>query len=170
MKPFSHLVLAGLFVLAAGPLAAQTTDDAARGRTDLALGKPVVGAPICKPGEEASKAVNGKIASKTQDKFCTLQRPGWLRVDLQRPTVVSGFTIKHAGAGGEPASMNTRAFKLRVSLDGKTWKTVVTEDRNTASVTHHRIATQQVRYVELDVSEPTQTDDPATRIYELEVW
>jgi hypothetical protein len=27
-----------------------------------------------------------------------------------------------------------------------------------------------VRYVELDVSEPTQTDDPATRIYELEVW
>lgn len=170
MKPFPQLVLAGLLVLAAGTLAAQTINDAGQGRVDLALGKPVVGAPICKPGEEASKAVNGKVASKTQDKFCTLQRPGWLRVDLERPTAVSGFTIKHAGAGDEPVSMNTRAFKLRVSLDGKTWKTVVTEHDNTASVTHHPIATQQVRYVELDVSEPTQTDDPATRIYELEVW
>jgi hypothetical protein len=138
--------------------------------TDLALGKKVTGSPICKPGEEAEKAVNGKLASKTQDKFCTKQVPSWLRIDLGQVAQVSGFTIKHAGAGDEPVDMNTRAFTVRVSADGQDWKQVVDVAANTASVTEHRITPVQARYVELDVTKPTQTEDPATRIYEVEVW
>ncbi|WP_250628347.1 discoidin domain-containing protein [Pinirhizobacter soli] len=167
MTRLSNLMFGGFFLLVAGTLAAQT---AATPHVNLALGKPVTGSPICKPGEEASKAVNGKVASKTQDKFCTLQTPSWLRIDLQQVSPITGFTIKHAGAGDEPVSMNTRAFTLRVSPDGKTWKTVVDESGNTASITEHRIAPERARYVELDVTKPTQTDDPATRIYEVEVW
>jgi hypothetical protein len=139
-------------------------------RVDLALGKAVTGSPICKPGEEAVKAVNGKLASKTQDKFCTKNVPSWLRIDLGKVSKVSGFTIRHAGAGGEPMEMNTRAFTVRVSTDGTGWKSVVDVTANTASVTEHRITPVQARYVELDVTKPTQTDDPATRIYEVEVW
>lgn len=166
MMRLSNLIPGGVLLLVASfALAAQTAP-----RVDLALGKPVTGSPICKPGEEASKAVNGKVASKTQDKFCTLQTPSWLRIDLQQVSQISGFTIKHAGAGDEPLSMNTRDFKLRVSPDGKTWKTVVAASGNTASITEHRIAPETARYVELDVTKPTQTDDPATRIYEVEVW
>ncbi|KJV34836.1 discoidin domain-containing protein [Luteibacter yeojuensis] len=137
---------------------------------DLALGKRATGSPICKPGEEAEKAVNGKLASKTQDKFCTRQVPSWLRIDLGQASRVSGFTIRHAGAGDEPADMNTRAFTVRVSVDGNDWTKVVDVPANTASVTEHPISPVQARYVELDVSKPTQTDDPATRIYEVEVW
>lgn len=161
MKAFACLVVAGLLGL---PMASHAA------HVDLALGKSVTGSPICKPGEEAVKAVNGKLASKTQDKFCTKEVPGWLRIDLGKVEQVSGFTIKHAGAGDEPAEMNTRAFTVRVSADGKDWKPVVDVTANTASVTEHRIAPVQARYVELDVTRPTQTDDPATRIYEVEVW
>ncbi|HEY4145829.1 discoidin domain-containing protein [Pinirhizobacter sp.] len=168
MTRLSTLLFGGFCLLsAAGALAVEAQDAS---RVNLALGKPVTGSPICKPGEEASKAVNGKVESKTQDKFCTLQTPGWLRIDLGQVRRISGFTIKHAGAGNEPVAMNTRAFRLRVSPDGKTWKTVVDESSNTASITEHRIAPEQARYVELDVTKPTQTDDPAMRIYEVEVW
>lgn len=161
MKVFACLVVAGLLGM---PLASPAA------RVDLALGKAVTGSPICKPGEEAVKAVNGKLASKTQDKFCTKDVPSWLRIDLGKVSEVSGFTIKHAGAGDEPTEMNTRAFSIRVSPDGTNWTSVVDVTANTASVTEHRITPVQARYVELDVTKPTQTDDPATRIYEVEVW
>lgn len=161
MKAFVCLVVAGLLGM---PMASHA------GRVDLALGKAVTGSAICKPGEEAVKAVNGKLASKTQDKFCSKDVPSWLRIDLGKVSQVSGFTIKHAGAGDEPAAMNTRAFTVRVSPDGKDWTSVVDVTANTASVTEHRITPVQARYVELDVTKPTQTDDPATRIYEVEVW
>lgn len=161
MKTFACLVVAAL-------LGMSMTSHAAH--VDLALGKAVTGSPICKPGEEAVKAVNGKLASKTQDKFCTKEVPSWLRIDLGRVEQVSGFTIRHAGAGDEPDEMNTRAFTVRVSQDGQDWTSVVDVTANTASVTEHRITPMQARYVEIDVTKPTQTDDPATRIYEVEVW
>jgi F5/8 type C domain-containing protein len=168
---FSRLTFRGFCLLAMiGSFTAQAAGAGNEARTNLALGKPATGSPICKPGEEAGKAVNGKVASKTQDKFCTLQTPSWLRIDLQQVSTITGFTIKHAGAGDESLSMNTRAFKLRLSSDGSTWTTVVDETGNTQSITEHRIAPTRARYVELDVSQPTQTDDKATRIYEVEVW
>lgn len=140
-------------------------------RTNLALDRPTTGSAICKPGEEASKAVNGLLASKTHDKFCSLQRPAWLRVDLQAERELHGFTVKHAQAGDEPASMNTRAFALSVSRDGANWRRVVEVSDNLAGVSEHPIAPLRARYVRLDISQPAQDPaDPATRIYELEVW
>ncbi|MGO1070037.1 discoidin domain-containing protein [Lysobacter sp. CA199] len=140
-------------------------------RTNLALHRPITGSAICKPGEEASKAVNGLLASKTHDKFCSLQRPAWLRIDLQSERTLHGFTLKHAQAGGEAAAMNTRAFALSVSRDGVSWRQVAKVDDNVEGVSVHRIAATRARYVRLDVSQPAQdAADPATRIYELEAW
>lgn len=140
-------------------------------RVNLALKRPTTGSAICKPGEEAEKAVNGLLASKTHDKFCSLERPAWLQVDLQSLRTLHGFTVKHAQAGAEPASMNTRAFALSVSPDGARWRQVVKIDDNVEGVSTHRIAPVQARYVRLEVSQPAQDPaDPATRIYELEVW
>ncbi|MGC1547495.1 MAG: discoidin domain-containing protein [Rhodanobacter sp.] len=137
---------------------------------NLALHRPTTGSPICKPGEEAEKAVDGLVASKTQNKFCSLQSPSWLQIDLQEVRAIHGFTVKHAGAGDEPLWMNTRAFAISVSRDGQQWEEIVSVRDNTASVTRHPIPAVQARYVKLVVTKPTQTDDPATRIYELEVW
>ncbi|WP_408950919.1 discoidin domain-containing protein [Lysobacter sp. Hz 25] len=140
-------------------------------RANLALHRPATGSAICKPGEEAEKAVNGLLASKTHDKFCSLQRPAWLRIDLQAERVLRGFTVKHAQAGGEAAAMNTRAFALSVSSDGASWRQVAKVDDNVDGVSVHRIAPTRARYVRLDVSQPAQDPaDPATRIYEVEAW
>jgi len=140
-------------------------------RANLALHRPATGSAICKPGEEAEKAVNGLLASKTHDKFCSLQRPAWLRIDLQAERELRGFTVKHAQAGGEAAAMNTRAFALSVSSDGASWRQVAKVDDNVDGVSVHRIAPTRARYVRLDVSQPAQDPaDPATRIYEVEAW
>lgn len=137
---------------------------------NFALHRAATGSPICKPGEEAEKAVNGLVASWTHDKFCSLQSPAWLQVDLGQERNVRRFIVRHAGAAGEAASMNTRAFRISTSRDGRTWDMVVDVRDNTRDVSEHDIAPRAARYVRLDVSAPTQRpDDPATRIYELEV-
>ncbi|QWP76827.1 discoidin domain-containing protein [Lysobacter sp. K5869] len=137
---------------------------------NFSLHRPVTGSPICKPGEEAIKAVDGRLSSKTEHKFCTLEKPAWLQVDLQARRQVREFVVKHAGAGGEAAAMNTRAYALSLSEDGKRWRRVVSVRDNRDSVRTHAIAPTWARYVRLDVSEPAQDPaDPATRIYELEV-
>ncbi|ALN64299.1 F5/8 type C domain protein [Lysobacter antibioticus] len=161
--------IALLWLAAALPTAMVCAGEPAR--TNLALHRPATGSAICKPGEEAQKAVNGLLASKTHDKFCSLQRPAWLRVDLQAERELRGFTVKHAQAGGEAAAMNTRAFALSVSGDGATWRQVVKVDDNVDGVSVHRIAPTRARYVRLDIAQPAQDPaDPATRIYELEAW
>lgn len=138
--------------------------------THLALGRPATGAAICKPGEEVDKAFNGRNTSWTHDKFCTLERPGWLQVDLGVPQTVHRFTVRHAGAAGEDAAMNTRAFRIATSLDGRAWTLAADVRGNTDSVSVHDIGPRMARYVRMDVTVPSQRpDDPATRIYELEV-
>lgn len=151
-------------------VAAVTLCAPAAAAENFALGRPAAGSPICKPGEEAGKAFDGRLSSKTEHKYCTLQRPAWLQVDLQQRRQVREFVLKHAGAGGEPAAMNTRAYALSLSDDGVHWRTVVRVGGNRDSVRRHAIAPAWARYVRLEVSEPAQDPaDPATRIYELEV-
>lgn len=162
-------VVAWLLFAASGPVAPAAAGEPAP--ANLALHRPATGSAICKPGEEAEKAVNGLLASKTHDKFCSLQRPAWLRIDLQAQRELRGFTVKHAQAGGEAAAMNTRAFALSVSDDGARWRQVAKVDDNLDGVSVHRIAPTRARYLRLDVSQPAQDPaDPATRIYELEAW
>jgi hypothetical protein len=137
---------------------------------NLALNRTATGSPICKAGEEAQKAVNGRNESWTHDKFCTLERPAWLQVDLGQARTVRSFTVRHAGAAGEDRAMNTRAFRISTSLDGAAWETAATVSDNTQNITVHGIAPRQARYVRMDVTGPSQKpEDPATRIYELEV-
>ncbi|QQP95656.1 discoidin domain-containing protein [Lysobacter enzymogenes] len=137
---------------------------------NFALHRPTTGSPICKPGEEAVKAVDGRLSSKTEHKFCTLQRPAWLQVDLQARRQVREIVLKHAGAGGEPAAMNTRAYTVSLSEDGKRWRQVVAVRDNRDDVRTHAIAPAWARYVRLEVSQPAQDPaDPATRLYEIEV-
>ncbi|MBN7136100.1 hypothetical protein A7A76_15245 [Lysobacter enzymogenes] len=151
-------------------LAALLVASSATAAENFALHRPVTGSPICKPGEEAIKAVDGRLSSKTEHKFCTLEKPAWLQIDLQARRRVRELVVKHAGAGGEAAAMNTRAYTLSLSEDGRQWRQAVSVRDNRDSVRRHAIAPTWARYVRLQVSEPAQDPaDPATRIYEVEV-
>lgn len=137
---------------------------------NLALNKPATGSTSCNSAEGPAKAVNGSVSGGNSDKFCSLVSSKWLRVDLGASRSIGKFTVRHAGAGGESANYNTRAFQIQTSGDGSTWTTRVTVTGNTANVTTHPITPVTARYVRLVVTTPTQTGDPAARIYEFEAY
>lgn len=139
------------------------------GNINLALNKPATGSSACNSSETPAKAVNGSVSGGTTDKFCSLTAPSWLQVDLGSAQTVSSFVVKHAGAGGESSTWNTRAFTIQTSSNGTTWSTPVTVTNNTVDSSAHSISATSARYIKLNVTTPTQTTDPATRIYEFEV-
>ncbi|NOK07855.1 PKD domain-containing protein [Corallococcus exercitus] len=139
------------------------------GYVNLALNKPATGSTACNSSETPAKAVNGSVSGGTTDKFCSLASGAWLQVDLGSAQTVSSFVVKHAGAGGESSTWNTRAFTIQTSSNGTSWSTPVTVTNNTASTSTHAISATSARYLKLNVTTASQNGDPATRIYEFEV-
>ncbi|GAA1240700.1 hypothetical protein GCM10009665_34400 [Kitasatospora nipponensis] len=137
---------------------------------NLALGRTATGSTPCNAAEGPAKAVNGSVTGGTSDKFCTLAASKYLQVDLGAVHRVSGFTVRHAGAGGENPAWDTRAFTIQLSTDGTTWSTPVKVTANTADVSTHAITAGSARYARLNITTPTQNGDPAARIYEFEVY
>ena len=139
------------------------------GNVNLALNKPATGSSACNSNEGPAKAVNGSTSGGNTDKFCSLASSAWLQVDLGSAQTVSSFVVKHAGAGGESTSWNTKAFTIQTSTNATSWSTPVTVTANTASTSTHSISATSARYIKLNIGTPTQNGDPATRIYEFEV-
>lgn len=137
---------------------------------NLALNKPATSDSACNANETAAKAVNGSVSGGNSDKWCSLGGSKWMQVDLGASSSVGRFVVKHAAAGGEPATFNTRDFNIQVSTNGTTWTNAVTVTGNTAGTTTHDIAATQARYVRLNVTAPTSSTDTAARIYEFEVY
>ncbi|HEU4422335.1 MAG TPA: GH92 family glycosyl hydrolase [Pilimelia sp.] len=139
--------------------------------TNLALNKPATGSTACNSNEAPPKAVNGSVSGGNSDKFCSLVTGAFLQVDLGASMSVRSFTVRHAGAGGESTTWNTRDFDIQVSTNGSTWTTVVQARANTASVSNHALGSAATaRYVRLNIITPTQNTNTATRIYEFEVY
>ncbi|MDU0288355.1 family 43 glycosylhydrolase, partial [Saccharothrix longispora] len=138
--------------------------------TGLALGRPATGTPSCSPSEGPEKAVNGSVGGGNADKFCSSVAGARLQVDLGAVRAVGRFEVDHAQAGGEQAAYNTRAFRISVSDDGVRWTPVVDVADNTAATTVHPVTGVSGRHVRLDVAVPTQTAEPAARVYELRAY
>jgi subtilisin family serine protease len=138
--------------------------------TNVALGKPATGSAPCAVSEGPEKAVNGSVSGGNADKWCSLEAAKILQVDLGATFALSQFVVRHAAAGGEDATWNTRDFDIQVSSNGTTWTTVVNVAGNTAGVTTHPVAPTSARFVRLNVTAATQAGDGAARIYELEAY
>jgi hypothetical protein len=140
---------------------------------NLALNKPASGSTPCVSSEAPPKAVNGSVSGGNSDKFCTkVSGTRQLTVDLGSSQPVTRFVVKHAQAGGEAASMNTRAYRIdtRTTSNGA-WSTAATVSNNTAAVTTTNVATRNARYVRLTITRSEQGSAAgAARIYELEVY
>ncbi|MFK8910382.1 GH92 family glycosyl hydrolase [Streptomyces sp. YS-3] len=140
------------------------------GRGNLALGQPATGSASCNAAETPDKAVNGSVGGGTGDKWCSLAAGTKnLQVDLGSSHPLDSVVIRHAGAGGESAALDTRDFDLSVSADAATWTTVAQVRGNSADATTNPV-TASARYVRLSVLTPTQSADQAARIYEMEVY
>jgi hypothetical protein len=158
----TKVAVVALSLLAGSPVAIAA-------ETNLALNRPATGSAACVSTEGPEKAVNGSVTGGNSDKWCSTASSRYLQVDLGVPASITGFTVRHAGAGGESTTYNTKAFAVQLSTDGTTWTTAVSVTNNTASTTTHPITATNARYAKLVVTTPTQTSDPAARIYEFEV-
>ncbi|GIF51478.1 N-acetyl-beta-hexosaminidase [Asanoa ferruginea] len=137
---------------------------------NLALNKPATADSQCAANEGPEKAVNGTTSGGNADKWCSVGATKWWRVDLGANASVGRVVVRHAGAGGESASLNTRDFDLLASTDGVTWSTVAQVRGNTANVTTSTFGPVGARYLRLNVLAPTSTADQAARIYEFEAY
>ena len=137
--------------------------------TNLALNRPATGSASCNANESPAKAVNGSVSGGNTDKFCSTATTKYLQVDLGTARALRSVTVRHAGAGGESASWNTRDFDVQVSSDGVRWTTVSQVRGNTANVSSHTF-TATARYVKINILAAEQGSGGATRIYEFEVY
>lgn len=139
------------------------------GPTNVALNKPTTADSSCNANEGPAKAVNGSVSGGTTDKWCSLGATKFWQVDIGSSVAVQTVTVRHAAAGGESATWNTRDFDILISTNGTTFTTVAQVRGNTAAVTNHTISAT-ARFVRLNILVPTQTTDNAARIYEVEVF
>lgn len=134
--------------------------------TNLALDKNATASSVCAPTEGPENAVDGS----TWTKWCANGiGPHTLTVDLGSTNLVSEIVIKHAEEGGEPVGSNTAAYRVLISDDGENFEELVKVTGNESGITKDQVPVTKGQYVRLIVDEPTQGDDNAARIYELEV-
>lgn len=93
-----------------------------------------------------------------------------LTVDLGQTKTIKRWAVRHAEAGGEPASLNTRDFALQVSTDGVNFTNADSVSGNTGAVTERSITGATGRYFRLNITTPSQNGDLHANIYEFELY
>lgn len=92
----------------------------------------------------------------------------WLGFDFGGTRVVNRCVIRHAGGHGLDADLNTRAFSVRASDDGNSWKTVAAFKGNTRNVTDVEITPVSARYVKIVIDQAGR--DGIARISDVEIY
>lgn len=126
---------------------------------------------------EASSFVNDDEAPEfavdgnKETKWAAIGNPPHdITIDLGDVKTVSEVHIAHAEAGGEGPDMNTKAYTIEVSEDGKEFTQVAKTINNKEAESTETFAAVPARYVKLIIDKPTQGSDSAARIYEVEVY
>ena len=146
---------------------------------NLALNKSVTVSGQINDSESGSHMLDGK----TNTKWCAgpANNGGsttyWAVVDLGEEKDISRWVVKHAQAGGESSTMNTRDFKLQYTTeenpDGANdaqWTDADVVEGNTASVTDRNLEQPiRSRYIRLLVTKAEQNAS-TLRICELELY
>ncbi len=128
--------------------------------------------------ENASKAIDGDPTTKwVSDDDQVAEKS--MTIDLGSVRTITGFTVRHAGSGGEDPARNTRDFKFLTSTDNSTFTEVHRHRANTADVSQHVIGSSvEARYVKfvsthatniIDATDPN-VPNGTVRIYEIEVF
>ncbi len=161
VKPCSDLLRIGM--------EASSEGETVESYVNQCIGKPVVGrSGQINRRETAEFAVDDNIETK----WCDISgaKPKFIEVDLQKETLVKGWSVLHAGM--ESLDYITKEYSLQVrnSLDEE-WKTVDTVYDNLELETERLLKEPvQARYVRLNVTKPDQSEGNTVRIYEFVVF
>lgn len=91
----------------------------------------------------------------------------WIGFDFGAIRKITRCIVRHAGAHGLPRELNTRAFTIRASSDGRSWKTVDAFRDNRLDVTDVDLESVSARYVRIVVDDPG--GDGVARIADVEI-
>ncbi|MEI5994401.1 endo-beta-N-acetylglucosaminidase [Candidatus Enterococcus mansonii] len=123
------------------------------------------GSGFTNENESYRYAIDGDQTTKWCDNGS--EKP-WMVVDLDGTKTISGFTLFHAGAGGESVEWNTREYDISVSSDGQNWTNVVQRRGNTENISKEAISLIEGRYVKLSLEKAEQNGKTA-RIYDWQI-
>ncbi len=156
------------------------TDLLTVGRNNLALGATATTPDRVRneTTENASKAIDGDPTTKwVSDDDQVAQKS--MTIDLGSVRTITGFTVRHAGSGGEDPARNTRDFKFLTSTDNSTFTEAHQYRGNTGDVsTHPLVSSVNARYIKfvsthatniIDATDPN-VPNGTVRIYEIEVF
>ncbi|MDF2881745.1 MAG: Alpha-mannosidase [Clostridiaceae bacterium] len=141
---------------------------------NIALFRPAKADGEMNANEAASLINDGNISTK----WCYNNgstNVHWNTIDLGSDKLIDGFKVFHAGAGGETTDWNTRDYRILVSSDNNPdiskWQVAVVRTGNKDSITEDLLTVPVTgRYVRFEATKPTNTNDVAARIYELQVY
>jgi len=134
--------------------------DVVRGKTATASGNDT--------GYEPQKAIDTATRDASKWSF-TSDGDKWLEIDLGKSYKIDTWIVKHAGAGDEDESLNTRDFKLQKSDDGQVWADVDVVTGNTKDITMRTLDIPvTASYLRLYITNPGS--DGTSRIYEFEAY
>ena len=143
-----------------------------------ALGTTAIASSELNSLSSADKAIDGKWAEQTTQKWASGSAPGphILTLDFGQLRNINRVVIHHEGcmgAFGAETRDNTAAFRIEgAEQAGGPWRNLGTSvEGNTASLTSHRFPETQVRFLRLTVNQGTQAaGDNSARIYEIEAF
>ncbi|GAA0380345.1 hypothetical protein Acor_01890 [Acrocarpospora corrugata] len=144
--------------------------------SNLALGATAT-ASSSHPSFPANRAVSGQWAQGYEGWVSNIGKPQTLTLDLGTAKTFTRYLLRHdAAARPAETANNTKNWTLATSTNGTTWNTVDTVTNNTANVTDRTLASTTVRYLRLNITEPTQsttpdsTSNPRARIGQFELY
>jgi hypothetical protein len=132
--------------------------------SSLTLGKTAT-ASSSQFAEGPSNAIDGSEFTKW---VSATGGTNWITVDLDQPSEVDRWVVRHAGVNGEPTELDTNAFALQVSDDGLTFSDADSVNGNGGWLTDRPMLARG-RFVRLLVTQGTLPGgDGRARIYEFE--
>lgn len=153
---------------------------------NLALNKPILESGyINNPGTPYHSPGTMLIDGDRSTKWCCTPKENvdgsdvyWAMIDLGEAKDISRWIVKHAQAGGEGASYNTKDFQLQYTTaenpdpaDHGIWTDADVVTDNTEAITDRNLETPiHARYVRLLVTKAEQGSGKAVRIYEMELY
>jgi hypothetical protein len=92
----------------------------------------------------------------------------WLGFDFEKAYRIHRCVVRHAGDQGMKPVLNTRAFAVQASLDGKSWKTVYASKGNVANVSDIEFPKVDARYVKVNITDAG--GDGTARVADVEIY
>ncbi len=130
----------------------------------LTLGKTATASSSASANEGPSSAVDGSELTKWTS---ATSGTNWLTVDLDQPSEIDRWVVRHAGINGEPDELDTGDFAIQVSDDSVRFSTVDSVTGNGYRLTDRPVSARG-RFVRLLVTQGTASGDGRARIYEFQ--